>query len=410
MDKFMPLSRDITKSVPSLLLIICLVGLPQLSETIYSPSLPAITTSLGTSSHLVQWTLSIYFIGFALGVGFWGKLSDHIGRRPAMLAGLLIYLIMSLCCGATTSIYALLSARLFQAFGISVGSVVTQSIMRDCFTGIERSRIFSTAGMAIALAPAIGPLIGGLLTQNYLWRANFFFLSLLGLLLVIYAFYALPETNPNFMSAAKKDDKKSSSYLVLAKRMLVDKHVIASSLLVGGFNGILFSYYSEAPYIFIGIFKLQPIKYGMLGIFMAAGVCVGSFISRRINQYMDGSKVIKYSCYIVLLLMSLFTLGVYLQLISSKSEYSIFIIMILMMLFYINFGISIPNILSNALVSYQNDVGAASSLFGIIYYVWVAIFVFGIGSFLPNSLLTMPLYFLAISILMVFSAKRITIK
>ena len=78
-------------AVPSLLLMIVLVAFPQISETIYTPSLPDISASLGVSNSSVQLTLSIYFIGFAIGVFCWGWLSDFIGRRPAMLGGLLVY-------------------------------------------------------------------------------------------------------------------------------------------------------------------------------------------------------------------------------------------------------------------------------------------------------------------------------
>ncbi|MCZ1268859.1 MFS transporter, partial [Paenibacillus tundrae] len=78
-------------AVPSLLLMIVLIAFPQISETIYTPSLPDIAAALGVSNSSVQFTLSIYFIGFALGVFCWGWLSDLIGRRPAMLGGLIVY-------------------------------------------------------------------------------------------------------------------------------------------------------------------------------------------------------------------------------------------------------------------------------------------------------------------------------
>ena len=255
-------SLMLEKSVPSLLLIICLVGLPQLSETIYSPALPAVTQGLQTSSHLVQWSLSIYFIGFAAGVALWGKLSDHLGRKPIMLLGLGLYVAFSLLCGAASSIGVLLFARFFQAFGISVGSVITQSIMRDCFTGARRNQIFSLAGMAIALAPALGPVMGGYLTEQFSWRTNFVCLSLLGTMLFGYSLLKLPETRE------VTHIQQSTPFITLLRRMLQDKHIIATTLLVGGFNGILFGYYSAAPYIFIDLYHMSEQNFGLLGIFM----------------------------------------------------------------------------------------------------------------------------------------------
>ncbi|MCP4476049.1 MAG: multidrug effflux MFS transporter [Gammaproteobacteria bacterium] len=87
--------NDTLARKPSLLLIICLVTLPQISETIYSPALPDIAHSLSTTMSLTEWTLSIYFFGFALGVGVWGRVSDHIGRRHTALIGLVIYVVTS---------------------------------------------------------------------------------------------------------------------------------------------------------------------------------------------------------------------------------------------------------------------------------------------------------------------------
>lgn len=90
------MQRKISK--PSLLLFIVLVGFPQISETIYTPSLPDIAHHLGAGNNVNQLTLSIYFLGFAFGVYCWGRLSDSIGRRPAMLWGILVYGLGSLGC------------------------------------------------------------------------------------------------------------------------------------------------------------------------------------------------------------------------------------------------------------------------------------------------------------------------
>ena len=78
---------------PSLWLIILIVALPQLSETIYTPSLPDIAHALRTSDSMVEYTLTIFLFGFAVGVLLWGNLSDRIGRRPALLMGIGIYLV-----------------------------------------------------------------------------------------------------------------------------------------------------------------------------------------------------------------------------------------------------------------------------------------------------------------------------
>jgi hypothetical protein len=180
--------------------------------------------------------------------------------------------------------------------------------------------------------------------------------------------------------------------------------VLASSLLIGGFNGILFSYYSAAPYLFIDRYEMSSEYYGILGLFMAAGVCFGSLLSHRINHQISTLKLIKWACLANLLVMLVFFLLVSNHCINTvHSTTSVLLIMLCMMSFYICFGIAIPNVLSKALVKYQGNIGAAGSIFGLIYYLWVALFTFGIALFSPNSLFVMPAYFLVISLIMMIS-------
>jgi MFS family permease len=91
-------------SLPEIWLMVLIIALPQLSETVYTPSLPDIAKFLATSHALVEHTLTIFLFGLALGTLFWGKLSDKFGRRPALLSGLVIYSIGCVGCYFSTTI------------------------------------------------------------------------------------------------------------------------------------------------------------------------------------------------------------------------------------------------------------------------------------------------------------------
>ena len=160
-------------SVPSLLLMIILVAFPQISETIYTPSLPDISKALHVSNNEVQLTLSVYFAGFAFRRIFIGWLSDIIGRRPAMLLGIVVYGVGSFLCFIANSIEVLLVSRFIQAFGASAGSVVTQTILRESVEGHKRHVMFAQISAVIAFTPAIGPLIGGFLDQMFGFKIVF---------------------------------------------------------------------------------------------------------------------------------------------------------------------------------------------------------------------------------------------
>src|SRR3990167_1858409 len=94
------------RKAPPIWLLIPLIGFPQLSENIYTPALPSITDFLHTLNAYVQWTLSIYLVGFAFGIFLWGRLSDHIGRKPAMIAGLIVYTLASLLDRKSTRLHS----------------------------------------------------------------------------------------------------------------------------------------------------------------------------------------------------------------------------------------------------------------------------------------------------------------
>ena len=161
---------------PALWLLFTLVGLPQFSETVYSPSLPDIAHALKTSVSMVEYTLTIYLFAFALGMFFWGKVSDVTGRKPSMIAGLLLYLIGCIGCYYSGSIEWLLVSRFVQAFGGSAGSVVGQAVCRDVYNGKALSRVYALMASALGIPPAIGPVIGGFIAQQWGWSYIFMLL------------------------------------------------------------------------------------------------------------------------------------------------------------------------------------------------------------------------------------------
>ncbi|WP_312147432.1 multidrug effflux MFS transporter [Paenibacillus odorifer] len=375
-------------AAPSLLLMIVLVAFPQISETIYTPSLPDIAVALGATNSSVQLTLSIYFIGFALGVFSWGWLSDFIGRRSAMLAGLLVYGMGSLMCFYSESIHLLLVSRFIQAFGAATGSIITQTILRESVSGNKRHVMFAQISAVIAFTPAVGPLIGGWVDQAFGFRAVFFTLVMMSVLLFMYAFWKLPETTDVSM-------RKKVAILPIVKKMLALPRVLVFGLLIGGINGILFSYYAEAPFIFIEHFQISPGVYGFLGIIVALASIVGAMISKRLLTLYAPEKIIHIGCLVMASGALLLTIASSLVLLPDM----IVIVCILITLFVLlmGAGIALPNCLSLALVQFQDVVGTAGAIFSLGYYLLVSLATWGMSALHNGSLLTMPIYFLGIS-------------
>lgn len=375
-------------AAPSLLLMIVLVAFPQISETIYTPSLPDIAVALGVSNSSVQLTLSIYFIGFALGVFCWGWLSDFIGRRPAMLGGLIVYGIGSLMCFYSESITLLLVSRFIQAFGAATGSIITQTILRESVSGNKRHAMFAQISAVIAFTPAVGPLIGGWVDQGFGFRAVFFTLVMMSMLLFVYAFWKLPETTD--VSARKK-----VAILPIVKKMLSLPRVLVFGLLIGGINGVLFSYYAEAPFIFIEHFNISPGVYGFLGIVVALASIVGAMMSKRLLSLYAPEKIIHIGC--LVMTSGALLLTIVSSLASLPNMMLMVCILITLFVMLMGAGIALPNCLSLALVNFQDVVGTAGAIFSLGYYLLVSLATWGMSALHNGSLLTMPIYFLGIS-------------
>ncbi|MFF2887217.1 multidrug effflux MFS transporter [Paenibacillus sp. NPDC057967] len=376
------------KAAPSLLLMIVLVAFPQISETIYTPSLPDISDAFDASNRLVQMTLSIYFIGFALGVFCWGWMSDLIGRRPAMLAGLVCYGIGSLMCLLSPTIEWLLVSRLVQAFGAATGSIITQTILRESFSGNARNAVFAQISAVIAFTPAVGPLIGGWVDQIWGFEAVFFVLVAISVGLFAYAYAKLPETHP-------PDARVRAAVVPVIKRMITSPRVIAFALLIGGINGVLFSYYAEAPFIFIDHFKLSTGLYGFLGIMVALATAAGAMYSRRLLPHYRPETIIHLGL-AVMTGGALLLVGVNaMEMADSVLFWSIIVSLFIMLL---GAGMALPNCLSLALVDFRDVVGTAGAIFSSGYYVLVSLITMGMGLLHTGSLMTMPIYFMTLSI------------
>ncbi|MCM3039360.1 multidrug effflux MFS transporter [Paenibacillus motobuensis] len=375
-------------AVPSLLLMIVLVAFPQISETIYTPSLPDISASLGVSNSSVQLTLSIYFIGFAIGVFCWGWLSDFIGRRPAMLGGLLVYGVGSLMCYYSGSIELLLVSRFIQAFGAATGSVITQTMLRESVSGEKRHAMFAQISAVIAFTPAVGPLIGGWIDQYLGFRAVFFALIIMSILLFLYAFLRLPETTD-------VSTRTKVAVMPVIRRIVASPRVLVFGLLIGGINGVLFSYYAEAPFLFIEYFQMSPGVYGFLGIIVAMASVIGAMISKRLLTKYAPEKIIHRGCLIMtggaLLLTGASSLSM------LPNVVMLLCILIALFVMLLGSGIALPNCLSLALVSFHDVIGTAGAVFSLGYYLLVSLATWGMSLLHNGSLLTMPLYFLAIS-------------
>ncbi len=207
----------ILKKLPPLWLIILIVGIPQLSETVYTPSLPSLAEFFHVSHSSAEYTLTIYLFSFAIGTLFWGWLSDLFGRKICVLYGIIIFIFGSLECFFASSFTMLMFGRFIQGFGGSIGSVLGQAICRDAFHGYDLGKAYSTVAMALAFFPVIGPVIGGVITELYNWHNIFMVLALVAFVIFVITVFFLPETHAAEKRATGSLMNTYKNYWILLK-------------------------------------------------------------------------------------------------------------------------------------------------------------------------------------------------
>ncbi len=350
-----------------------------------------------TCESMVEYTLSIFLFGFGVGVFVWGKLSDIYGRKPMFLTGLMIFFLGCLGCFFAPNIESLLALRFAQAFGASVGSVLTQAMCRDVFEGSERGKVFALVSSFVSLAPALGPTVGGLTVEYLGWRYVFVVLSALALMIAIKGVYILPETLPQ-----SKRNLKQPTTLSVVKRMILDPKVLIFGFIIGGANGIYYSYFSEGPFYLIAMLNLSPFWYGLSYVFLALGFFAGGLDSRkRHTQNISYADSIYFGLKVVLLSMAAYTLCALIPGLSQNAMIGITITV--MTLSAYGEGIVIPNVLAFALDNYKDVVGSSAALFGLYYYSLVSLLTVIMGTIRGPNLWIMPLFFFSISGLILLS-------
>lgn len=385
-------------------IIVLIVALPQLSETIYTPALPALAQSLGVSNGLAQSTLTVFLVGFAFGVLCWGRFSDIHGRKPGLYLGLGLYMLASLGCYFASSIAMLLLMRFLQAVGASVGSVLGQAIARDAIASEDRGRAFSMVSIAMAFAPALGPMMGGFVVHYAAWNVVFLVLFVLAAFMMSQTAFFLPETNANM----GKPNTNAALMLTCLKKMAFDPQILGFGLLVGGVNGILFGYFAESPFFFIDSLGLNSTTYGLLAFVICFPLALGGMISKKMHakQY-TANQIIFWGINTIITGAAIFYALSQTPLI-DPSHQIVTISLSLLMIFMIMSGVTmiIPNCLSQALQNYGEFAGTAASLFGFYYYVLISACTV-LMSYLHNGLLTaLPLYCLLLGCLMMVVFKK----
>jgi DHA1 family bicyclomycin/chloramphenicol resistance-like MFS transporter len=264
-------------------------------DTIF-PAFPAIARELGATPIAMQQTISVYMIAYAFMSLFHGPLSDSLGRRRVILAGVAVFSLASIGCALAGSIGVLLAFRALQGISAGAGLIVGRAIIRDCFEGAEAQRLMSHVSMIFGIAPAIAPIVGGWVVAVARWPMIFWLLAAfaLGLWLVCLAW--LPETHPRERRVPLSVDELATTY----RRIGLDRAFLPLAL-AGTLNfNALFVYIASAPAFVLTLLKLDSQHFAWLFIPAISGMMIGAFLSGRLAGKLSASATVRLGYMIML--------------------------------------------------------------------------------------------------------------
>lgn len=249
-----------------LLILIFLIAVGQITQTIYVPAVKKIAIYFNKPNHVVQMVMGIYLFFYGFSQLFYGPLSDHYGRRPIVLTGLLIYLFATVFAIFSSSLNILIGSSAFQGIGIGVAGVMARTVPRDLYTNKDLRYANSILNMGILVSPLLAPIIGGIIVYFLDWRAVYIFLFFFGILVFFNIWKYMPET-----IILKKKVNIFSSYSYLLSNFIFNIYLI---ILIAGLSGIVLFESSSGVLlggvlgfnaIFVSIFFILPIPAAFLG-------------------------------------------------------------------------------------------------------------------------------------------------
>jgi DHA1 family bicyclomycin/chloramphenicol resistance-like MFS transporter len=227
---------------------------------IYLPGLPGLTDDLGASPSAAQLTVSAYLVGLLAGQLVAGPLSDVLGRRRPLLAGLIGFTLASLACSAAPDIYVLIALRFLQGTSGGVGMSVGRAVVRDLYEGPAAARFFSRLMLLTGLGPIVAPLVGAQVLRFASWRAVFLVLVGLGACLTVLAVRWLPET---LASEQRRTGGLKKTFGTFGQ-LLGDGEFLTLAFLVGFGGAAFLGYIAGSSFALQDVYGASPQLYGLL--------------------------------------------------------------------------------------------------------------------------------------------------
>ena len=330
-----------------------------ISMDMYLPSFPELVHYFKTTPSKAQLTLSAFTIAFGIGQLIYGPVSDRMGRRYVLLAGIAIYAVASVLCVLTNSIDELIIARFFQALGGAAGIVLSRAIIRDLFDKLEGARALSLMLLVPSLAALISPFVGGYILKFFGdWRLIFWVLTCFGVIAFILGVLKLPETHPPEKRTSSSFSKILNDYI-----SVVCHRRAAGYMICGGLSfATMFAQLSGTPFIYIEIFGVAPENFGLLFSLSVFAIMGGSYLNSRLVIRFGIRRMLAVGTTIALIG------GIGLAISANYGAFGLFGIVIPVIIFMTPHNMVNANATAGALEYFPHIAGTASAMLGFIRF------------------------------------------
>ncbi|MEV0358670.1 multidrug effflux MFS transporter [Nocardia sp. NPDC050697] len=247
----------------------------------YVPGFPEMGRALGASDSAVQLSMTAFLAGLVVGQLLIGPLSDKLGRRGPLLAGVALFAVLSLLCALAPGIAALNVARFLQGVAGAAGMVLARAVLTDLFHGPRLPRYFSLLGMVLGVAPVAAPVLGTAVLAAGSWRTVFVVLATFGAVLLVAVLALLPESLP----AERRHAGGVGGTFAAMAGLLRHRAFLGCALTLGFAAAALFAYIAGSSFVFQDVYGSSAAFYSLVfavnaGGMLLAGAVFGALAGR----------------------------------------------------------------------------------------------------------------------------------
>ncbi|MBV2366435.1 multidrug effflux MFS transporter [Streptomonospora sp. NEAU-YY374] len=257
-----------------------------LATDLYLPAFPQIAADLGAPQAQIQLTLTAIMLGLALGQLLIGPLSDALGRRGPLLAGLAVFTLTSFLCALVDSAPLLIGLRFVQGVAGAAGAVIARAVVRDLFEGDDAARFFSRLMLVTGLAPLLGPVMGAQLLRLGPWQLSFVVLGAAALASLVVVVFGLPESLPR----ERRAELNLARLGATAGRLVRDAAFAGPALTLGLSFGMMFTYISSFSFVSQSEFGASGQQFALIFAVNTLGLMAGTQVNALLIGRVETSR------------------------------------------------------------------------------------------------------------------------